>query len=177
MIPFDIEIINKRLILQYGKNHEGKPKFRLVWAAEQIEHRRRFGNNGIHYLHPRVEEVKKYDYLLKDVWVLERWIYHNNPEIVAVDGGGYEAVWTFSDRFGKPYRPFWRVVDFVARAAEDGIPEKLSPKDLELQEDETLRKEVEEFEEMLGEEGTDYGNQTDAFVKPMFVDSQKVFKG
>lgn len=177
IIPFDIEIVNNQLIQAFGKTHEGKPKFRLVWAFDQTEHRRCFGKNGIQYLYPQVEEVKKYDYLPNNVWVLERWIYHNNPEVVAVEGGGYEPVWAFFDKFGKPYRPFWKVVSFVARSAERGVEKHLTPKDFEIAEREEIDKEIAEFEEMLGETGTDYGNQSDAFVKPMFVDSQKVFKG
>src|SRR5690242_5446450 len=142
MIPFDIEMINNRLLAQYGKNYEGKPAFRLVWADSQTEHRRQYSSHGIQFLYPRVQEVKKYDYLPNDVWVLERWTYHNNPEVVAVDGGGYEPVWTFIDKDGKAFRPFWRVVDFVARSAERGVPERMTSKDFEAAKEEEIRKEI-----------------------------------
>lgn len=167
MIPFDIELINNRLLDKYGKTFEGLPRYRVVWADGQTEHRKVEYENGQKLVWPKILEVKKYPYL-KLMWVLESWVYGSpsSSEVVTTYGGCYEPVWSFRDKDNNPLRPNWKVVELLCEAAQVGI-EKKSDKQLRAENEAAFNKEVAEFEDMLIQEGTDYGNQTDAFVKPV----------
>lgn len=178
IIPEDINLINVQLIDKYGITLDGKPKFRIVWSENELEHRKTSYRNGIVLIHPEIVELKKYNYL-KDRWILERWVAHSSTaELVTTEGGSYEAVWAFQGPNHEYIRPVWRAVEILVAAAEGNLDyEKLTPKDFELMESQAFDKEVEEFEDQLAENAPNFGNQTDAFVSPVFYDSTKVFKG
>lgn len=168
-IPFDIAFINKQLVGKFGTTLLNQPKYRVVWSETEIEHRKQDYVNGIYLLTPVVRLVPKYPYLRRQ-WVLEQWVDHNgNNEIATANGGTYEPVWAFTEGL----RPVWRAVEIIALAAQNGVGQKLTEKDFERENAEEFAKEVEELTDILKSEGTDYGNQTDAFVKPIYLDSQK----
>jgi hypothetical protein len=170
-LPEDIEAINRQLISKFGSTIEGNVKFRLIWSNFETEHRKRYHKGGIELLYPIVEEVPKYGYL-KDRWVLERFFNTTgNAEVIPENGGIYEPVWCFQNKDGESLRPIWRAVEIIASAAEGGIGEdKKSMSDFLSDEKEEQRKEIEMFENML-DDGTNYGNQTDAFVKPLYLNT------
>jgi hypothetical protein len=174
--PEDIAIINRKLLEDFGKL-EDKPKFRIVWSDSQLEHRKMFHVAGIQLIYPEIREVEKYPYA-KSMWILEQWVPHlGNQEIVSVSGGSYEPVWTFRDSKGTGLRPVYPAAELIALAAEGRLAEKRSLKDAEDDDARALEAEIEGFEEEIKDAGRNYGNQTDAFVAPIFVDSTKVFKG
>jgi hypothetical protein len=171
-IPLDISFINRELEKKFGRTLDNKVKYRIVWSDSQIEHRRTDKLRGIQLLHVEVQQLQKYNYLHRQ-WVLEKWMpYDGNGEIATVEGGTYEPVWAFQ----KGQRPVWRAVEIISLASENGISEKATAKDYERESEKKFAEEVNEFEEYLEDSGPNYGNQTDAFVAPMFMDSTKVKK-
>lgn len=171
-LPADIQEINRQLVLIFGETLDSKPKFRIVWSNDQTEFRKSYFASGIQLLHPVVKELPKYTYI-RDRWVLERWFpFGGSEEIIAVDGGIYEPVWVFENKERESLRPVWRAVNIIARAAEEGVGgEKKTLKDFMSEDEAEKQKEIELFENILEDEGTNYGNQTDAFVKPLYLNS------
>jgi hypothetical protein len=173
VMPEDIKLLNEKLEKKFGKTLIGdRPRYRIIFSDAEIEYRKTDMFNGIAYVSPRTVEVPKYNYL-KGTWVLERFVHHNNPEIATLMGGSYEPVWAFVDKNSNPVRPFWKLVIFVALAAENGVAEKMTAKDFQREDEEKFAAEINEFEEMLNEQGPNYGNQSDMFVSPVFLDSTK----
>lgn len=170
-LPFDIELINNELLSKFGRLGN-KARFRIVWSDTQTEHRKTSFMNGIYFPYPRVIEVKKYEYI-KERWVMERWIPHSlTDEIISIDGGTYEPIWTFQDSKGNALRPIWKAAEIVALAAEGKFFERRTEKMDSAAHEAEIEKEAEEFEDMLGL-GTNYGNQQTNFVAPVFLDSRK----
>lgn len=171
--PSDITDINNRLERIYGKV-DNKAKFRIIWSESQTEYRKVEAQNGI--ILPRAETrfVKKYSYL-KDLWVLEQWIPHyGSSELITVEGGSYEPVWAFRDSKGNTQRPVWLAVELLVKAATLGLSgQKEDIKDLTSADQKAFNKEIEMFEDLLADQGTNYGNQTDAFVKPVYQEASK----
>jgi hypothetical protein len=173
VMPEDIARINSDLETKYGRTIIGNyPKFRIVFSDAEVEYRKADIVNGIAFLYPRTVEVRKYNYL-KETWVLERFTQHDNPELATLMGGSYEPVWGFTDKNGNPFRPFWKIVDMIATAAETGVSEKMTAADFKRQDEEKFAEEVKEFEDIINEQGPNFGNQTDMFVAPVFMDSTK----
>lgn len=169
--PFDIKDINRKLKRKFGEI-EGKQKFRIVWSDAQTEFRKLFHVSGIQLLYPEIRETAKYPYAPSQ-WVMERWVAHGgNAEIATMEGGTYEPVWTFRAANGESLRPVWRAADIIALSAEGGLGRE-SMSDYLSKDQKQLESEIEMFEDMLGEQGPDYGNQTDAFVAPVFYDATK----
>lgn len=104
---------------------------------------------------------------------MEKWTPHRSDgEVISVNGGTYEPIWTFQDQSGKALRPIWKAAEIVALAAEGKFFERRTEKMDSAEYEAAIEKEAQEFEEMLGL-GRNFGNQSDAFVAPVFIDSTK----
>lgn len=170
-LPLDIEMINNDLLSRFGRINDMQ-KFRVVWSDSQIETRKTSFVNGIHLLYPQAIEVKKYEYI-KERWVMEKWVPHNyHDEIISLNGGTYEPIWTFQTNNGTALRPIWKAAELIALAAEGKFFERRTEKMDSAEHEAAIEKEAEEFEDMLGL-GTNYGNQQTNFVAPVFLDSRK----
>lgn len=117
-----IEVINKRLLDQYGRFEDGRPNWRVVWSDDQFE--KRWVNHtpeGLELLHPTVEERPKYWYS-RHRYILERLI--PVPQFVEsdlVEKTSYEPVWTFQDNAGNPLPPVWEAIFLLIKTVQANI--------------------------------------------------------
>lgn len=90
----ELELINRRLAEWYGQT-EDKPHFRLVWA-DNLTERRLVDRSpeGLAYASPRVEVVKKYNYIHLR-YVLEKLTVVPDFQIELTEKLSYEPVWTW----------------------------------------------------------------------------------
>ncbi len=111
-----IETINRQLVDHFGVDTvTGLPMWRVVWSNDQKE-RRLVGNTstGVELLFPEVREVPKYQHA-RDRFILERLIgldpisQMEYPEQKTY----YNAMWTFSDRFGNYLPPYFEGCKFL----------------------------------------------------------------
>ncbi len=157
----DVEIINKWLKKQFGSDLRGRPWFRLVWSETETEKRagvfENFTDSGIWCGEFRgIREVKKYNNpIYKDRWILEKLIYGlSNPEIWGdtVKDGTYEPIWVFRGPGDTYQKPTTKAVDFVVHSLLGKKP-KLTQKDVDYEEEQSLNKEIDhEYEAMGGNE-------------------------
>jgi hypothetical protein len=150
MNKHDVDIINKRLENLYGKELDGRQKFRLVWSSSQLEVR--VGEFSVYSggIFLRTEtgarEVPKYGYA-PERWILEKTEYHPvNPELLRSES--YEPIWIFQDEEGNALDPVWRAVEMVVHAYLNPPP-KRSEKDFIRTEQEKKAKEVEVYYDMI----------------------------
>lgn len=112
-----IEILNTGLKDLYGRMLDGRPRFRLSWSDDQLEHRKGlFRDYYGDVLVREVEEtrlVKKYAYIDPPCWVLEKLVFYRNPELPTAEMGAYEPVWAFKDKDKNPLEPNWKVIEFI----------------------------------------------------------------
>ena len=97
--------INKYL-KQFGLTENGKPRYRLVWSDDQLEHRRGEFNEFYGHVLLRttigVREVPKYPFV-QHRWVLECWVPPHasfNSELPNACNGTYEPLYVFEDSEG-----------------------------------------------------------------------------
>jgi len=174
--PHDIKVINSKLKSKFGFC-EGHIKFRIVWSDAELEHRKIDFVNGIHLLFPEIRIVPKYPYS-KERFILERWTpFEHDTDIATAENGSYEPVWVWQTAKGEAIRPIYNAVYLVCNVAEHGNPGGRRAGDAKSEDEAALVREIESFEQMLEEEQThNYGNQSDAFVAPVFKDSTKRFQ-
>lgn len=159
-----LSILNKRLADSYGKELDGRSRYKIVFSDTEYE--KRFGTFEEHYGHIFIREVTgmkecpKYSYL-KSKWVLEKLLFGHNPEKPGVMSH-YEPIWSF-DRM-----PIWRAIQFVMHAHLFGVKKTMS--DYRNEEEAAKEEDIKEFEEILGTGGVhEMRNQKVNFVKPVFV--------
>ncbi len=108
----DVSMINNKLIREFGKEFDGRAKWRVVWADTELEKRRiDVTPEGMQLLFPEVREVKKYQHI-SERYVLERLIpVFGETDIVTPMS--YEPVWTFEDRFQNYLPPIFEACKFI----------------------------------------------------------------
>lgn len=108
--PNTIHWINRKLLEEY-QLLDGRPIYRIVWSDYQVEKRFSdkwtdwYGSILIRSEHKGVREIKKYWYLKKPCWVLEKIIFMKShwhlkemmKELVEAENGTYEPAFTFLD--------------------------------------------------------------------------------
>lgn len=108
----NIAEINRLLLRDFGQEYDGRPRWRVVWADDELEKRKVYVTpEGWQLLYPKVEEVKKYLHI-KERYVLERLI----PVFGETDlttPYSYEPAWTFEDRFQQYLPPRFDACKFV----------------------------------------------------------------
>lgn len=139
-----IKEINALLDDKYGRI-DSYPKFRIVWADGQTEHRQIIGPDDV----KRTEYVSKYNHIeYLHRYILEMFIPRpNNPELPANQHGSYEPLWAFKLR----QEPIWKAVDMLIQFHYHGIEglHKLSPAGLKDEDEKKRQKEIEEFMDIL----------------------------
>jgi hypothetical protein len=150
-----IKIINKRLVEHYGlDSDDGQPQFRVVWADDQLEKRKtEYTETGVQLLHAVVREMKKYMYL-HDVYVLERYVLIDEPELPDVKKS-YEPIWVFRDVNDNPLQPNWDVCKIVVDILYAALGKKSLKKYVEDVSPEAREQEVKKLQDEL------FGNETD----------------
>lgn len=106
--PLALKEINRQLKDKYGYGPDGiNPTWRVVLAGEMFEKRwMTHTDEGWELIHPEVREVRKYQHIDRDKYVLERQV----PVVGETDittSVSYEPTWTFEDRFGEYLPPRW----------------------------------------------------------------------
>ena len=146
--------INWILEKRFGKELTGEPRFRISWSDSQIE--KRLGTYNIYsgpiFLRTEtgVREVPKYPYI-KERFVLERLIYHSNPELPA-SRISYEPLYVFEDSKCESLPLSEKVAIIVCSLCLNPVTNALQRQRLfeELEEKE-LQKEIAYFEDVLDE--------------------------
>lgn len=172
----DVESINEKLLLYYGRELDGRARYRVVWSTTQFEKRQGEFNEFYGSIYLRtfvgVKEVPKYPYD-QDRWIVEKLFYLPNPEIISERPGSYEPIYVLKGPMGEFLPLNWKAVDLVISYAEKK-PVGITLTDSDW--DELERKETEEdtryFEEVLAEQGR---SPLFAFENSVFVDSTRRF--
>ena len=151
-----IEVLNQRLKDTFGALLDGRPRYRLVWTTTQTEVRK--DNYNVYYgsIYLRTEEnvikeVPKYPFD-RDRFALEYHTYEHPPNLISFNGS-YEPVWIFRDKNGDFIYPNWAVLSFMIKAFEGGVGRKLTPSDIDEQEQKELLAEIEQTELELEDAG------------------------
>lgn len=115
-----IESINKQLIDLFGVDTvTGRPIFRVVWAADQLEKRlTNITPEGFQLIHPQVMELPKYnqrDLDYKDRYILERLVLVGaaNAEMLPTVVQSYEPLWVFRDENNNYLPPKIQAAKFI----------------------------------------------------------------
>jgi len=173
----DVESINEKLLLYYGREIDGRARYRVTWSSTQFETRIGDFNEFYGSIFLRsfrgVKQVPKYPYD-KDRWIIEKLFYIKNPEILAEKPGSYEPVYVLKGPQGE-YLPLnWKVVDVVVNFAEKkpvGI--HLTDSDFSDMNDKEMAEETSYFEDILADQGR---SELFAFENSAFIDSTKKFQ-
>jgi hypothetical protein len=149
----EIKKLNEQLKKAYGTYTDGRAWFRISWSNAQRETRwgqfREFcGQLFLREYTGVVKDRPKYSWM-KDRWVLEKLMFPEraykywSPELIGVENGTYEPVWTF-DKDGKYQLPIWNAVEKLCYAALWGKKKKQTEADLIDEENKQFDKEVEQ---------------------------------
>jgi len=117
-----LEVINKRLLDNYGRFEDGRPNWRVAFRGDQFEKRLvHHTKEGLELLHPVVEERPKY-FDRTDCYVLERLQgCPDGAETDLVVKSSYEPVWTFMDNHGNPVAPVWEAIFLLIRTVQENM--------------------------------------------------------
>ena len=116
-----IELINKKLLEEYGTDHGRNPKFRVVFSEDQFEKRwTSFTKDGFELINPVVETLPKYKQWIHAKYVLERLIPITG-ETDLVDKISYEPAWVFQDKAGNYLPPFFEGCKFIIEAMFNAV--------------------------------------------------------
>lgn len=111
-----IDRINLYLQREFGVEPDGSPRWRVVLAGEQLEKRKMtHTDEGFELLWPEVREVRKYQHIDREKYVLERQV----PVVGETDlitKTSFEPAWTFEDRFGNWLPPRFDACKVVIEA-------------------------------------------------------------
>lgn len=138
LIPF----VNRQLEEIYGKDLTSElPIWRVVFSDDQLETRfgefNHFVGNSLIRTNKEIAEVPKYPFV-KHRHVLERLMYHTNPELM--DNPSYEPMYVFQDKHGNSLDvELWACQARIQMLFSD--PVKKTEKDHEAEYNEQLRKE------------------------------------
>ena len=102
-----IEDINKRLQDDFGRELDGRPRFRVVFSEDQYEKRFiQYTDEGFPLLEPEVRELPKYKQFIQQKYILERLVPIIG-ETDLVDKMSYEPAWVFQDKNQNYLPPFY----------------------------------------------------------------------
>jgi hypothetical protein len=170
----DEATINEMLFLYYGRELDGRQRYRVVWSTLQFEKRVGEFNEfyGSIYLRSFIgmKEVPKYPYD-PDRWVIEKLFYIKNLEIIAEKPGSYEPIYVLKGPTGEFLPLNWRVVDMVVKFADQkpaGI--KLTDADWKTGEQKEIDADTAYFQDVLDDEGR---SKLFAFENSAFIDSTR----
>lgn len=170
----ELDEINERLLLYYGKEIDGRQRYRVSWSSDQFEKRVGTFNEFYGSIFLRefvgIKECPKYPYD-PDRWVVEKLFYVKNDEIIAEKPGSYEPFYILKGPTGQFLPLNWKVVDLVVNFADSkpvGI--KLTDADWETQEQKEIKAEAAYFEDVINDEGR---SELFAFENSVFMDSTK----
>lgn len=112
-----LEEINKRLANTYGRNLMGQPFFRIITSNDAYETRVGTFNEFYGSIFIRsfigAKKVLKYNYI-RDRYILEMWKYeHMQPTKELPNPDGYEIIYLFEDKFGRPLPLEWKVIQII----------------------------------------------------------------
>lgn len=145
--------INRRLKDRFGTEFNGKQRFRIVWSDAQQE--KRFGVfidwHGPIFVREvsEVREVPKYQFI-KHRWVIEKYFHVHQPEIFDAPNKGYEAIYPFEDRFGRPLQVLEEVVMNICYFAMNGrFENKKTDSDVREAEIKKRKAEINAFEQQI----------------------------
>lgn len=143
----NLDIINRRLLENYGRGVKDLPLYRIVYSTSQLE--RRYGTfiketeSGLFLGYETCERLCPKYPNEPDYWVLE-WVQPNimNPELLA--DVSYEPLWFFKDVHGRPLPYDWEIIEVLVRAHQTRVVPKNQAM-LDAEEEEKKKKESEEF--------------------------------
>lgn len=119
-----IESINEKLVNEFGKELDGRPRFRVVFSENQYENRlTNYTDEGFELLKPEVRLLPKYRQYIRDKYVLERLIPVTG-ETDLVEKTSYEPAWVFQDKNGKYLPPFFDGCRLVIESMYEAIGRK-----------------------------------------------------
>ena len=102
-----IESINERLLSEFGKELDGRPRFRVVFSDDQYEKRvTTHDDHGNELIIPEVRLLPKYKQYIRHRYILER-LLPVTGETDLTEKVVYEVLWTFQDKHGKYLPPFF----------------------------------------------------------------------
>jgi hypothetical protein len=106
----ELERINRELELKWG----GRPRYRVVFANDQIEVRERVDHRGVH----EVARLLKY-YNCHDCYILEMDVQRYGAPPAIRDWNGYEMIWPFKKPgSNEPIDPNLKVCMFITTSLE-----------------------------------------------------------
>jgi hypothetical protein len=146
-----LEVINKRLLDNYGRGINDLPNYRVVWSSSQKEviygTFEKETTSGIYLGTETCErEVDKYPMYL-DMWVLEHIQPNlNNPELRAKFS--YEPIYIFKDKYDNALPLDWEVIEKIVYFHIHRVPPPTN-RDLQSREEEKQKKEEAEFLDYL----------------------------
>lgn len=146
-----VDIINLNLSREFGHKFN-KPEWRVVLAGDQFEKRLMdVTDEGLELLYPEVREVRKYQHIKPDRYILER----EEPvqgQTDLVTKTSYEVKWVFEDRDNNYLPPRYDACKIIIENILDRIgflakyKDNISPEEAE--------KQIQDMEELL------FGNET-----------------
>lgn len=108
----DVALFNQRLLDNYGLHTEqAKPKYRLVYSANEKEKRILYPEGSL----PYSVEVPKYSQIKPPKYILEGLQHTAGSRELAVNFS-YEPIWVFGklgDPNGEPIEPTWVAIEFI----------------------------------------------------------------
>lgn len=117
-----VEVINQRLLDQFGRFEDGRPNWRVVWSDDQLEKRIvTHTPEGFILPNPEVREVRKYSY------IIARYVLEKLVPVPQVDGNdlitktSYEPIWTFEDSHGNALAPIYDAITLLIKVVSENI--------------------------------------------------------
>lgn len=174
-----VRLLNNRLKKTYGVTEDNRPFFRLAWSNAQTE--TRFGTYtefcGAIFLREFTgvaKDRKKYP-MFKDRWILEKLMFparayrYWSPELIGVENGSYEPVWTF-EKDNAYQEPEWYPITKLVRLALYGPDKVMTPSEMESEE-------AKAFDKACQDAYDELDNECSFLVDQMHVGSAIVVPG
>lgn len=151
-----IELINKKLLEDYGYAFNDKPNFKLVFSEDQYEKRLTgFTDEGFELLVPEVRLLPKYKQWVTAKYILERLVPVTG-ETDLTEKVSYEPAWIFQDKHQNYLPPFFDGCKLII----DSLLEKSGQSGHAKYKDKNVSKE-ERLIELKKVEDQLFGNETD----------------
>ena len=119
-----LERINYWLEREFGRIFDDSPQWRVVLAGDCFEQRwMTHTDEGIELLNPEVRQVKKYQHIKPNRYVLERLV----PVVGETDlvtQTSYEPAYTFEDRYGNYLPPRFDACKLIIENIYEGLNAK-----------------------------------------------------
>ena len=108
-----IESINEKLLSEFGKDLDGRARFRVVFSEDQYEKRlTEYTDEGFLLARPEVRKLPKYKQWIHQKYILEHLIPLPEGSDLT-EKMDYEPIWTFQDKSGNYLPPFFDGCKFV----------------------------------------------------------------